>query len=102
MYSSAWLLVSLCILFPVPGAAQSTSPSTLTPPISGLPGSASGPSSSPAVSLVPARSPNNPCLADIDYTVAIGQTPTTGNLQAFGQIPVFVGSILVTSYAQVG
>ena len=103
--TSAWLLVSLCLLFPAPSAAQGaspTSPAIPTPPNSGLPGSASGPSSSTAVSLVPARSPSNPCLADIGYTVAIGQTPNTGNLQAFGQIPVFVGSLLVTSYAQVG
>ena len=59
---------------------------------------ASSPSADPAVA---ARSAANPCLADIGYTVSIGQTPSTGNLQAFSQIPVFVGSLLVTSYAEV-
>ena len=83
----------------VAGQSSPTSPESSD---GGLPGNASGPTSTiGANSLVPARSSDNPCLADIDYTVAIGQTPSTGNLQAFGQIPVFVGSLLVTSYAKV-
>ncbi|KAK9827455.1 hypothetical protein WJX74_003381 [Apatococcus lobatus] len=82
-------------------AVLMNNPDSTNAPGNGLPGSASGPTSSTgANSLAPARSSGNPCLADIDYTVAIGQTPTTGNLQAFGQIPVFVGSLLVTSYAE--